>query len=240
MTLHLHLMLWIVNSLTPQEIRDRIMDPNSDFQQKMVEYLEGTHQAEFVSSTMANVEEDIKTSQESKDYQDPTLTLPLPPPSVKHEADCAGCTTCSSDSNWWAQFRQAVNDILYKSNRHQCSAGAGWSRKQVNCSRPCTILDPNSGALPMKQGEARLNSFTPALTYILQCNSDVTSLLSGTAIKAITAYVTDYITKTPLKTQNSSRRMAQTGESEPISLLQKLERLWPPHIQTVLLAQLQL
>ena len=29
MTLHLHLMLWIVNSLSPQEIRDRIMDPSS-------------------------------------------------------------------------------------------------------------------------------------------------------------------------------------------------------------------
>ena len=61
-------------------------------------------------------------------------------------------------------------------------------------------MDTESGALLMKQGEARLNSYSPALTYLLRCNSDVTSLLSGTAIKAITAYVTDYITKTPLKT----------------------------------------
>jgi Helitron helicase-like domain at N-terminus len=31
LTLHLHSLLWIVGSLTPQEIRDRIMDKNSDF-----------------------------------------------------------------------------------------------------------------------------------------------------------------------------------------------------------------
>ena len=93
------------------------MNANSDFQQRMVEYLEGTHQAEFVGSTMADVEDNIKLAQEFKDYQDPTLTLPLPPPSVKHEAGCAGCDKCDADINWWAQFRQTVNDILYKSNQ---------------------------------------------------------------------------------------------------------------------------
>jgi hypothetical protein len=34
LTLHLHMLLWIKNSLTPQEVRDRIMDENSDFQKK--------------------------------------------------------------------------------------------------------------------------------------------------------------------------------------------------------------
>jgi len=38
------------------------------------------------------------------------------------------------------------------------------------------------------------------VTYLLRCNTDVTSLLSGTAIKSTIAYVTDYITKTSLKT----------------------------------------
>ncbi|KAF8588408.1 hypothetical protein K439DRAFT_1312207, partial [Ramaria rubella] len=37
-------------------------------------------------------------------------------------------------------------------------------------------------------------------TYLLRCNSDMTSLLSGTAIKAVIAYVTDYVSKNPLKT----------------------------------------
>jgi hypothetical protein len=40
---------------------------------------------------------------------------------------------------------------------------------------------------------------TPALTYTLRCNTDVTSLLSGTSIKAVVAYISDYITKQSLK-----------------------------------------
>ncbi|THU85562.1 hypothetical protein K435DRAFT_685255, partial [Dendrothele bispora CBS 962.96] len=38
------------------------------------------------------------------------------------------------------------------------------------------------------------------MTYLLRCNTDVTSLLSGTAIKAVVAYVSDYITKWSLST----------------------------------------
>ena len=63
-----------------------------------------------------------------------------------------------------------------------------------------TQVDPKTGALNMKKGEAWVNTFTPVVTYLLRCNSDITSLLSGTAIKAIVAYVSDYITKPGLKT----------------------------------------
>ncbi|KAK0432700.1 hypothetical protein EV421DRAFT_1719294 [Armillaria borealis] len=52
----------------------------------------------------------------------------------------------------------------------------------------------------MKKCEAWINTFTPILTYLLRCNTDVTSLWSGTAIKAVLIYVSDYITKPALKT----------------------------------------
>ena len=52
LTLHLHMLLWIRNSLTPQEVRDRIMDPASNFQKAMVEYLENCHKGEFINGTM--------------------------------------------------------------------------------------------------------------------------------------------------------------------------------------------
>ena len=52
----------------------------------------------------------------------------------------------------------------------------------------------------MKKIEPWLNTFTPLVTYLFRCNTDVTSLSSGTAIKAVVIYVSDYITKTTLKT----------------------------------------
>ena len=57
LTLHLHMLLWILNSLSPQEIRDRIMDSSSDFQKKIVEYLEIVHVGEFMTGTMDEVKE---------------------------------------------------------------------------------------------------------------------------------------------------------------------------------------
>src|ERR1700726_944110 len=63
-----------------------------------------------------------------------------------------------------------------------------------------TDVDPKTGALNIKKGEKWINTLTPIVTYLLRCNSDVTSLLSGTAIKATVAYVSDYVTKPGLKT----------------------------------------
>ena len=63
-----------------------------------------------------------------------------------------------------------------------------------------SFVDPFTGSITLKKLEEWINFFTPVLTYLLRSNSDVTSLLSGTAIKAIVAYVTEYITKVPLKT----------------------------------------
>ena len=63
-----------------------------------------------------------------------------------------------------------------------------------------TEVDMNNGALNIKKGESMLNSVTAEVTYLIHSNTDVTSLLSGTAIKAVVAYVSDYISKPSLKT----------------------------------------
>ncbi|KAJ7229539.1 hypothetical protein B0H12DRAFT_1029993 [Mycena haematopus] len=70
-----------------------------------------------------------------------------------------------------------------------------------------------------------INTVTPDLTYLLRCNTDVTSLLSGTAIKAVVAYVCDYITKPSLKLYHAfdavkavlNRNTVTIGQSSPSS-----------------------
>lgn len=68
---------------------------------------------------------------------------------------------------------------------------------------PETRVDGN-GHIFMKKLEPMINTITPALTYLMRSNTDVTSLLSGTSIKAIISYVTDYVTKPTLKTHQIS------------------------------------
>ncbi|KIP01808.1 hypothetical protein PHLGIDRAFT_26855 [Phlebiopsis gigantea 11061_1 CR5-6] len=170
------MLVWLKNSLTPQEIRERIVDPNSDFQKRIVEYLESVHMGEFIDTTMDQMFS-----------------------SDRDDCDCANC------ASWWDYFTHTVNELLWRCNVHDSKDGG--IKRRVSCkarfpreTRSITSVDPETGYLLLKKGEAWLNSFTPTLTYLLRSNSDVTCLLSGTAVKAVVAYVTDYITKSPLKT----------------------------------------
>src|SRR5215471_15584445 len=127
--------------------------------------------------------------------------------------------SCKDMAEWEEQFKDTVDDLIFHSNVHDCRTSvAADEKKQKKERRGClnkngqckarfsreiykeTQVDPKTGALNVKKGEKWINTYTPVLTYLMRCNTDVTSLLSGTAIKAIVAYVSDYITKVGLKT----------------------------------------
>ena len=206
LTLHMHMLVWIKHSLTPQEVRDNILDSSRPFQTKIVEYLESLHKGEFIDRTMSSVQAEIEESEK----QDPTRIPPtesLPePPVYSCEEECFCCKQCEKSQSWWNVFKSTVNEIVYRSNIHQCHIGCTTKSHPTCKSRfprdvyKETTVDPETGALNLKKGEAWMNTYTPVLTYLMRCNTDVTSLLSGTAIKSVIAYVTDYITKSPLKT----------------------------------------
>jgi len=186
------------------------MDVNSDFQKKMVEYLESLCIGEFLTGSKANVSKRVDSKSKLPEYHDPTYTLPNPPP-----PPCSSDTDSCSDETkaWWIQFENTVDDLLLRSNQHThtvdkhgnntsyCTNAKGQCKRQFPRDIfKQTMVDPKTGALNLKKGEAWMNTITAELTYLLRSNSDVTSLLSGTAIKAIVAYVSDYITKPGLKT----------------------------------------
>ena len=214
LTLHLHLLLWISGCFTPQELRDKIMDVESNFQKSMVEYLESLCVGEFLTGPKLDVSERVGEASKSSEYQNPTLTLPDPPvDSCSGDCNRLGCPCKDERGTWWQNFEDVVDDLLLRSNQHEhridkdgnnksycVTADGGCKRRFPRDTFEQTLVDPKTGALNLKKGEAWMNTITPVLTYLLRCNSDVTSLLSGTAIKAIVAYVSDYITKPGLKT----------------------------------------
>jgi hypothetical protein len=61
------------------------------------------------------------------------------------------------------------------------------------------MLCTASASPQVKKLEPMLNCLTPDITYCLRCNTHVTSLLSGTSIKAVVAHISDYISKASLK-----------------------------------------
>jgi hypothetical protein len=164
------------------------------------------------------------------DYIDPTQSLPIPPPikCTKHIsraeseyfAEHKNCKQCVEFSEWQEQYKRTTDDILLRSNVHSCNRGTrkDGTRKKNKASAGCmdnkwgtcrarfpratalkSFID-ETGAITMKKLEPWINTFTPIVTYIFRCNTDVTCMTSGTAIKGVAMYVSDYITKSTLKT----------------------------------------
>jgi hypothetical protein len=222
LTLHLHMLIWLRGNLTPQEMRERILDPNSGWQKKLISWLESCQIGEFITGTQDKVLAGIVDCSKHESYKNPTETLPEPPPQLCHitkHPEHESCNKCDELSKWWTYFENVVDDLVCKSNIHNCERGinkdGSISKKYASCKenkygkckarfpRPIfehTKVHPETGALSMKKHEAWINFFTPVLTYIMRCNTDVTCLWSGTALKAVIVYVSDYITKTGLKT----------------------------------------
>ncbi|KAJ6489137.1 hypothetical protein C8R45DRAFT_786948, partial [Mycena sanguinolenta] len=213
------MLIWIKNALSPQEVRDKIMDPDGVFQKAMITYLESCQVDEFLTGTMADVrakvpfvkrsqgihevEEPVPAVTVPPSYKDPTQILPsIPPPLCAEDCHLDSCSTCVAVDNWWGQYEDMVDDLFLRTNVHRCitpHADGTCSARFPRDIHLNTEVDPNDGALSMKQLEPMLNTMSPLLTFSLRCNTDVTSLLSGTAIKAVIAYICDYVTKPSLK-----------------------------------------
>ena len=221
LTLHLHMLLWIRGSCSPEEVRTRILDPQSDFHQKLVDYLESTHAGYFISKNKEEVELEVSGAAQGEDYCNPTEMLPDPPPKTCHSVPHDSCQECALITSWWSNFRATVNDLLLKSNIHKCSTNRNkdgsqnkarpykgcldniWGKCKARFPRSTfkqTEIDPETGSINMKKSESWLNTVTYVVTYLFRCNTDITSLRSGTAIKGVLLYVSNYVTKPALKT----------------------------------------
>lgn len=247
LTLHLHLLLWIHNSLSPQEIRKRLMSEDSTFQRKLVAYLESSHRAEFFTGNEEHVRDVVglhKDGVEVKNkrpvdpnYKNPTQTLPDSPPRLCHNPRCLGfCPECKRFRTWLGKYQNEVDDLVLRSNIHDHyhsveDEDAKEKKKDWRKNRrPRAVKQPKTkkerkgcltktgvcrarfprdivehttvgedGYVTVRHKEPMLNTTNHAVTYLNRCNSDVTSLLSGTAVKAVISYVSDYISKLSLK-----------------------------------------
>jgi hypothetical protein len=131
LTLHLHTLIWVKNSLTLQEIRDKLMAGDSVFQKKLIDYLESAHQGDFIHGSMSDVRERVNADSEATPeeenlqsgpaYKVPTQTLPsVPPPLCTDMHISDDCVACQCLSDWWRNYEHEVDDILLRSNVHRC------------------------------------------------------------------------------------------------------------------------
>ena len=139
LTLHLHMLIWLLGNLTPQEMRERILDKNTDWQKCLIVWLESCHIGEFMTGKQDEVLSKVAKHSMQESYKDPTERLPQPPPpscDSKHTQK-ETCDKCDDMKNWWNYFENEVDDLVSKSNIHNCESGinrdGSASKRYVSC-----------------------------------------------------------------------------------------------------------
>ncbi|KAJ7710365.1 hypothetical protein B0H17DRAFT_914878, partial [Mycena rosella] len=208
LTLHLHGLIWVRGALSPQAIRDRLTSKDSVFTARLVAYLESSHQGGFIHGSVETVRAKVKADPEAEElmqghpkYKVPTQTFPeAPPPLCTTERCGSQYADCVKLSQWWLKYEHEIDDLLLRSNIHSCCLSkegvckARFPRDVIEN----TFLDED-GHVNLKHLERNMNTVSRIVTYFSRCNTDVTSLLSGTAVKAVISYVADYVSKLGLK-----------------------------------------
>ncbi|KAI0349806.1 hypothetical protein OH77DRAFT_1414297, partial [Trametes cingulata] len=212
-TLHLHLLVWIEGCPSPQEIRERLLGDES-FRTRFLSWLESCHTGDFFSErgdVLQHKWEEpgperlvngrVKKGKPVLLIRDAATTLPRRPPRDMADTEI---------QQWYASHRLDVDQVIFCSNRHDPEHGHGCMRGEppdeycrARFPRELyadTLVDQSSGAVRFKKQDAWINTYHPLLSSALRCNTDVTCLLSGTQVRAIIAYVTDYVTKSSLTT----------------------------------------
>ncbi|KAH7903752.1 hypothetical protein BJ138DRAFT_981909, partial [Hygrophoropsis aurantiaca] len=109
------MLLWIKSALTPQEIRDRLMSADADFQRLLVEYLEGVHCGEFINSSMDQVRDRLDCTRVDEDLPTAVETMATPPICAA-DTDCTDMADCERCLLWKEQFINTVNELLFRCN----------------------------------------------------------------------------------------------------------------------------
>jgi hypothetical protein len=193
---------------------------NSDWKKRLISWLESCHIGEFMTGTQNEVLANVAEYSKLESYKNPTETLPQQPPplcNTKHSQN-KHCSKCDELTNGGSILKMLLMTLsvnltyiivkgaptkMVLSKKYASCKDNKYGKCKARFPRPifeCTEVDPETGALSIKKLEAWINFFTPVLTYIMRCNTDVTCMWSGTALKAVIVYVSDYITKTGLKT----------------------------------------
>ena len=60
------MLFWIMNLLSLQKIKDQIINLNSDFQNRMAEYLESVHVGKFIIGIMDEIKEQVHNNMKVK------------------------------------------------------------------------------------------------------------------------------------------------------------------------------
>lgn len=177
-SLHIHFLIWLEQSLT-SEIYHQLLKDHEEYRNQLCDYANSIMSA----TTSAN-------------------------------ADITQTNVCAKFphilQNLGESFNDEVQGIIRQSNMHSKSHTTSCYKRGNSTCRfhfprdlvETTFLDLETMDLHIKRNNAWLNIYNPYIAYVFRCNHDLKLLASGNDTKALIYYLTEYTTKSELKSHD--------------------------------------
>ncbi|KAJ8582754.1 hypothetical protein M405DRAFT_692838, partial [Rhizopogon salebrosus TDB-379] len=193
-TLHCHMLIWLEGGLNPNQIRDRVLrSEEQSFKDRLLRYLEDT-----ISTSIPVTDSNQQTSV---------------PNSNSHPCSTRGVNFRTVPEEHIYQLRQKDLHFLASKcqvHRHSKTCWKYWRgppdpkecrfNLDENNIQPISFVDPDTGEITLKCLDGLVNHFNATILEAVRCNMDIKFIGSGPTAKAVMYYITDYITKSQLKT----------------------------------------
>ncbi|KAJ7257460.1 hypothetical protein C8J57DRAFT_960508, partial [Mycena rebaudengoi] len=192
-TLHCHMLVWVEGGLNPNEIKQRALSPEAsdvEFSKRLLSFLEDT-----ISNVIP---------------PDPGSNVNVQSNHV-HPCSVRGIPINASPENR-TQRQKDLHNVVSKCQKHghskTCFKYWRGPPEPKTCRfdlhedniRPQSSFDPETGELCLRCLDGLVNNFNSTIIEAIRCNMDIKFIGSGASAKGILYYITDYITKSQLKT----------------------------------------
>jgi len=186
-SLHLHMLVWIHGSLSATEISERLDSPELHpmFQHELMKYL------------------DSVVSEEHPVHPRP--------PKTKCPADQHSCSARPPDPSgpdFETKFVTDLGNIVDECNIHkhtQTCYKYGHDKCRFDFERPAveiTAIKDGVVFVRRRPGHGWVNNYNDIFSVALRCNNDIKFISNGADSKALSFYITDYITKNAMSSHN--------------------------------------
>ncbi|KAJ7732241.1 hypothetical protein DFH07DRAFT_688826, partial [Mycena maculata] len=191
-TLHCHMLVWVEGGLNPNEIKKRALstsEPDVEFGKRLLAFLDDT------ISNFVPKDPDPNLSVPSSDHHPCSVRgMPVDEETFSPERQkdlrnlVSQCQTHTHSKTCFKYWRgppepKTCRFDLHEDNFHRDSS-----------------FDPETGEICLRCLDGLVNNFNATMIEAIRCNMDIKFIGSGASAKGILYYITDYITKSQLKT----------------------------------------